>query len=209
MTTVALIGNPNSGKSTLFNALTGARQRVGNWPGVTVERKTGRYRHAGRTVDAVDLPGAYALESPAAAVDEQIVQQYVAGNRADVLVNVIDASSLARGLYLTLELLERGRPLVVALNMMDVADKHGCHIDAVALAKRLGCPVVPLIATHNDGVDALKDAVMTRSAGWQTAPRPPPRIPRPATRRSTDCWRDVSPQRRFGPPSPTGSTGWC
>ena len=177
MTTVALIGNPNSGKSTLFNALTGARQRVGNWPGVTVERKTGRYRHAGRTVDAVDLPGAYALESPAAAVDEQIVQQYVAGNRADVLVNVIDASSLARGLYLTLELLERGRPLVVALNMMDVAGKHGCHIDAVALAKRLGCPVVPLIATRNDGVDALKDAVMTRCAGWQTAPRPPPANP--------------------------------
>ena len=173
MTTVALIGNPNSGKSTLFNALTGARQRVGNWPGVTVERKTGRYRHAGRTVDAVDLPGAYALESPATAIDEQIVQQYVADNRADVLVNVIDASSLARGLYLTLELLERGRPLVVALNMMDVADKHGYHIDAFALAKRLGCPVVPLIATHNDGVDVLKDAVMTRSAGWRTAPRPP------------------------------------
>lgn len=172
MTTVALIGNPNSGKSTLFNALTGARQRVGNWPGVTVERKTGRYRHGGAPIQVEDLPGIYGLEPAGGAIDERIVQRYVAESPADVLIDVIDASSLARGLYLTLELLERGLPLVVALNMMDVADKHGCHIDTFALAKRLGCPVVPLVATHNDGVGALKDAVMARAAADRPAPLP-------------------------------------
>ena len=171
MTTVALIGNPNSGKSTLFNALTGTRQRVGNWPGVTVERKTGRYRHGGQTVEAVDLPGTYALGSSAPALDEQIAQQYVADNAGDVLVNVIDASSLARGLYLTLELLEQGKPVVVALNMMDVAARHGCRIDSPLLAERLGCRVVPLVATHNDGVGALKDAVMARAAARPATPR--------------------------------------
>ena len=173
MTAVALIGNPNSGKSTLFNALTGARQRVGNWPGVTVERKTGHYRHEGSTLQVEDLPGIYGLEPAGEAIDEQIVHQYIAGGAADVLIDVIDASSLARGLYLTLELLERGQPLVVALNMMDVADKHGCHIDTVELARRLGCPVVPLVATHNDGVGALRDAVMARAAAGHAAPMPP------------------------------------
>ena len=177
MTTVALIGNPNCGKSTLFNGLTGARQRVGNWPGVTVERKTGRYRHGGATLQVEDLPGTYGMDSTGEAIDERIVQQYVNDGAADVLVNVIDASSLARGLYLTLELLERGQPLVVALNMMDVAGKHGHHIDAPALAKRLRCPVVELIATHNDGVDALKDAIMARSGGGKTTPRPPSESP--------------------------------
>ena len=173
MTTIALIGNPNSGKSTLFNALTGARQRVGNWPGVTVERKTGRYRHGGKTVDVEDLPGTYGLESSGEAIDERIAQRYVTDGAADVLVNVIDASCLARGLYLTLELLERTQPVVVALNMMDVADKHGYHIDAFALSRKLGCPVVPLVATHNDGVDALKDAVMARSTSASAKPHPP------------------------------------
>lgn len=173
MTTIALIGNPNSGKSTLFNALTGARQRVGNWPGVTVERKTGRYRHGGTSVDVEDLPGTYGLESSGEAVDERIAQQYVNDGAADVLVNVIDASCIARGLYLTLELLERGQPVLVALNMMDVADKHGYHIDALALSRQLGCPVLPLIATHNDGVDALKDAVLARSAAQPPTPHPP------------------------------------
>ena len=173
MTTVALIGNPNSGKSTLFNALTGARQRVGNWPGVTVERKTGRYRHGGKNIGVEDLPGTYGLEASGEAIDERIAQRYVKDGAADVLVNVIDASSLARGLYLTLELLERAQPVVVALNMMDVADKHGYHIDTFALSQQLGCAVVPLIATHNDGIDALKDAILTRPAAAPATPHPP------------------------------------
>ncbi len=173
MTTIALIGNPNSGKSTLFNALTGARQRVGNWPGVTVERKTGQYRHGGRSIHVEDLPGTYGLEPLGEAIDEHITQRYLSDGAADALVNVIDASCLARGLYLTLELLERGQPLVVALNMMDVADKHGYHIDAFALSRELGCPVVPVVATHRDGVDALKDAIMAHTGAEPAPPQAP------------------------------------
>ena len=180
MTTAALIGNPNSGKSTLFNALTGARQRVGNWPGVTVERKTGHYRHGQATHQVEDLPGIYGMEPAGDAVDEYIVQQYLSDSQANVVINVIDASSLARGLYLTLQLLERGQPLVVALNMMDVADRHGYHIDTFELARRLGCPVLPVVATHNDGVGALRDAVMHRAAAPQQTPRSP--APNPEAR---------------------------
>ena len=129
---IALAGNPNSGKTTLFNDLTGTRQRVGNWPGVTVERKTGTFRHGDSRVEVVDLPGTYTLESVGEAIDEAIARNFILehSGEIDVIVNVIDASSLARGLYLTTELLASGTPVVVALNMMDVADKNGLHIDA-------------------------------------------------------------------------------
>ncbi|MEZ5557348.1 MAG: ferrous iron transport protein B [Pseudomonadales bacterium] len=164
MTCIALVGNPNCGKTTLFNALTGARQRVGNWPGVTVERKTGSFAHGGGAVEVVDLPGTYSLSDPGSAIDERITRDYLLGGatdvpHADVVVNVVDASSLARGLALTTELLEAQRPVVVALNMMDVADRHGLHIDAFQLATELGCPVVPIIATRGEGLGPLKDAV--------------------------------------------------
>ena len=99
MTTIALLGNPNCGKTTLFNALTGTRQRVGNWPGVTVERKMGRYRHANTTVEVVDLPGTYSLEPTGGAVDEAIARNYIVEEAPDVIVNVVDAASLARGLF--------------------------------------------------------------------------------------------------------------
>jgi ferrous iron transport protein B len=162
MTRIALIGNPNSGKTTLFNALTGTRQRIGNWPGVTVERKTGHFQHGAEAVEVVDLPGTYTLEPVGEAIDEHIARSYIVdpGSEIDVLVNVVDASSLARGLYLTLELLHTGHPVVLALNMIDVADKHGQHIDAFGLAQALGIPVVPIIASRNEGIGPLKDAMM-------------------------------------------------
>lgn len=162
MTQIALIGNPNSGKTTLFNDLTGTRQRVGNWPGVTVEKKTGSFRHGEADVGVVDLPGTYSLETIGEALDEHIARSFILdqGDEIDVLVNVVDASSLARGLYLTLELLATGNPVVVALNMMDVADSHGLHIDAYGLSRALGCPVVPIVASRGEGIGSLQDAVM-------------------------------------------------
>ena len=177
MTTIALAGNPNCGKTTLFNDLTGARQRVGNWPGVTVERKTGAYRRQGGEVRVQDLPGVYALDGPDEALDERIARQYLAAGEADVVVNVIDASSIGRGLYLTLELLE-SHPLVVALNMMDAAQRDGLQIDVGVLSQKLGCPVVPLVASRGEGVAELMDAAETvaRSPGGATA-QPWPRTP--------------------------------
>jgi len=161
MTTVALIGNPNSGKSTLFNALTGAHQRVGNWPGVTVERKSGHFRHGGVRLELVDLPGIYSLLSVNAtdAQDARIARDYLLDADIDLIVNVVDAASLARGLYLTGELLDLDIPVVVALNMMDVADRHGMHIDPYRLGDCLGCPVVPLIASRGEGIGILQDAI--------------------------------------------------
>lgn len=163
MTRIALIGNPNSGKTTVFNDLTGTRQRVGNWPGVTVERKTGSFRHGEAVAEVVDLPGTYSLETIGEALDEQIARNYILDppEEIDVLVNVVDASSLARGLYLTLELLASDHPVVVALNMMDVADSHGLHIDAYELSKALRCPVVPIVASRGEGIGPLKDAIMS------------------------------------------------
>lgn len=176
MTTVALVGNPNCGKTTLFNALAGAGQRVGNWPGVTVERKTGQYRGAKGAVTLLDdLPGLYALDDPDDAIDERIAKEYLAGGQADVLVNVIDAASLGRGLHLTLELQERGYPVVVALNMMDVAERAGLRIDAAALAHRLGCPVAPIVASRAQGLAALREAAEEVAAqGGGDAPRRTP-----------------------------------
>jgi len=184
MTQIALVGNPNSGKTTLFNDLTGTRQRVGNWPGVTVERKTGSFRHGDSPVDVVDLPGTYSLETIGEAIDEHIARSFIVeqASSIDVLVNVVDASSLARGLYLTLELLETGLPVVVALNMMDVADSHGLHIDAFGLSQTLGCPVVPVVASRGEGVGSLKDAVMAAE---------PPNVTLPAFDTPADRYRYV------------------
>ena len=156
---VAIVGNPNCGKTTVFNRLTGGRQRVGNWPGVTVEHKTGSYDHGGRQTEIVDLPGTYSLGGGTDAVDEQIARDYLTQANADVVVNVIDASSITRGLYLTTQLMDLGVPIVVALNMTDVAARHGIRVDAAALSRALGCAVVPLVASRGKGIDALKDAI--------------------------------------------------
>ena len=159
--TIGLIGNPNSGKTTLFNQLTGARQRVGNWAGVTVERKEGSFNTTDNQVTLVDLPGTYSLTtiSSQTSLDEQIACHYILSGDADLLINVVDASNLERNLYLTLQLLELGIPCVVALNMLDIAEKQQIRIEVDALAKRLGCPVIPLVSTRGRGIEALKMAI--------------------------------------------------
>lgn len=159
--TIGLVGNPNCGKTTLFNALTGARQRVGNWPGVTVERKTGQFKHAQHIFDLVDLPGTYSLHvsHDDSSIDEQIAQNYILSGEADLILNIIDASSLERNLYLTTQIIDAALPMVVALNMMDVADTKGTHIDPYALSDALGCPVVPIIASKGEGLGTLLDVI--------------------------------------------------
>ncbi|MEL7354746.1 MAG: Fe(2+) transporter permease subunit FeoB [Cyanobacteria bacterium J06649_5] len=162
---IALVGNPNCGKTTLFNALTGANQRVGNWPGVTVDRKEGRYRHDAKhgpqTVTVVDLPGIYALdaEDHNGSVDEVIARDYLVSREAQAVVNILDAANLERNLYLTSQILEMGLPLVVVLNMIDVAEEQGTYIQCDRLSDRLGCTVVPMIASRASGVSQLKDVL--------------------------------------------------
>jgi ferrous iron transport protein B len=163
--TVALAGNPNCGKSALFNAFTGIRQKTGNWPGVTVERKEGRFELEGRQVAVVDLPGIYSLD--ASSLDEQVTRSYLLSREADLVVNVVDAANLERNLYLTVQLLEMGVPVVLALNMMDVARKRGIEIDAGLLAQELGCPVVPVVAVSGEGTTELKARMLAVADGTE------------------------------------------
>jgi ferrous iron transport protein B len=159
--TIGLVGNPNCGKTTLFNALTGASQRVGNWPGVTVERKEGSYRHHGQQITVVDLPGVYSVdaEDTTTGLDELVARDYLLSGEADVIVNIVDASNLERNLYLTTQILEMGVPLVLALNMIDLAERREIRIDSSELAARLGCPVVPLSAHTGKGIAQLRDTI--------------------------------------------------
>ncbi|MDP2195969.1 MAG: Fe(2+) transporter permease subunit FeoB [Rhodocyclaceae bacterium] len=160
--TIGLVGNPNCGKTTLFNALTGSRQRVGNWPGVTVERKSGEFRQDGMHVEVVDLPGTYSLDvvDREISLDEMVARDYVHTGEADLIVNIVDASNLERNLYLTTQLAEMGVPLLVVLNMTDVAEAKGMRVDTAELAAQLGCPVLPVIASQGKGIDALKAALL-------------------------------------------------
>lgn len=160
--TIGLVGNPNCGKTTLFNALTGARQRVGNWPGVTVEKKSGEFRQDGLRIEVVDLPGTYSLDviDRDISLDERVARDYVHTGAADLIVNIVDASNLERNLYLTTQLAEMGVPLLVVLNMTDVAAAKGMQVDAAALAAQLGCPVVPVIAAQGTGIEVLKMAIL-------------------------------------------------
>jgi len=160
--TIGLVGNPNCGKTTLFNALTGARQQVGNWPGVTVERKSGEYRIDETRVEVVDLPGTYSLDvvDRAVSLDEMVARDYVHSGEADLVVNIVDASNLERNLYLTTQLAEMAVPLLVVLNMTDMAEAKGMRVDAKGLAAQLGCPVVPVIASQGQNIGALKDAII-------------------------------------------------
>jgi ferrous iron transport protein B len=178
--TIALLGNPNCGKTTLFNGLTGANQRVGNWPGVTVDRKEGSYRYGEKTVKVVDLPGIYAIdaEEDGSSIDEAIARDYLLAGEAQVVVDIVDASNLERNLYLTTQILEMGVPLVVALNMTDVAADQGTHVNPKLLAERLGCPVIPMVASRNDGVEALQQCLDDLCWKCLHSPRPKSSIPR-------------------------------
>ncbi|SHH71912.1 ferrous iron transport protein B [Caloranaerobacter azorensis DSM 13643] len=160
---IALAGNPNSGKTTLFNALTGSRQYVGNWPGVTVEKKEGKTRYNDEEIVVVDLPGTYSL-SPYS-LEEVIARNYIVEESPNVVVNVVDATNIERNLYLSIQLIELGTPVVIALNMMDMVEKMGINIEVKKLSKMLGVPVVPIVASKKKGIEELLDVVVRLSKG--------------------------------------------
>ena len=147
---IALAGNPNSGKTTLFNALTGSNQFVGNWPGVTVEKKEGKLKRYD-DVTVIDLPGIYSL-SPYT-LEEVVARNYLIGERPDAILNIVDGTNLERNLYLTTQLMELGVPVVIAINMMDVVRKKGDKIDIASLSREIGCEVVEISALKNEGIN--------------------------------------------------------
>ena len=155
---VAFAGNPNCGKTTLFNAFTGANLKVANWPGVTVERKEGETRYKGQRIRLVDTPGIYSLTSYS--IEEKVTRKCILEEDIDVIVNVVDASAIERNLYLTTQLLELGKPVILALNMMDIVEERGMEIDMHRLPEMLGeIPVVPVSARKRTGLDVLMHAV--------------------------------------------------
>ena len=163
---VALAGNPNSGKTTIFNNLTGARQHVGNYPGVTVEKKAGRCSRNGLEFEVVDLPGAYSLT--AYSPEELIARQYLVEERPDAVVVVLDASNLERNLYLAVQLIEMGAPVVVACNVMDVVAERGDVIDVAELARLLDVPAVATVGSRRQGMNELLDvAARVAGVGWR------------------------------------------
>ncbi len=164
---IALAGNPNSGKTTLFNLLTGSNQFVGNWPGVTVEKKEGRYK-GDKDVIITDLPGIYSL-SPYTP-EEVVARNYLIDEHPDVILNIIDGTNLERNLYLTTQLTEIGIPVVVAVNMIDIVKKNGDMLDIEALSTALGCRVIEISALKESGVDEAVQAAIKASIGEQTAP---------------------------------------
>lgn len=164
MNTIALVGNPNSGKTTLFNALTGTNQHVGNWPGVTVEKKEGILNFKNKKYNIVDLPGTYSLG--AYSEDEIVARDFILKDEPDVVINVVDATNIERNLYLTTQLLEMGTKVIVALNMMDEAKEKNISIDIKKLSKELGVPVVATIASKKNGIEKLiEESINMMSAG--------------------------------------------
>ncbi|HIY32048.1 MAG TPA: 50S ribosome-binding GTPase, partial [Candidatus Evtepia faecavium] len=164
---IALAGNPNCGKTTLFNALTGANQFVGNWPGVTVEKKEGKLK-GHRNVTIMDLPGIYSL-SPYT-MEEVVSRNYLIGERPDAILNIIDGTNLERNLYLTTQLTELGIPVVVAVNMMDLVKKNGDAIHIQELSRELGCPVYEISALKGTGVMEAAAAAVEAAASGKTVP---------------------------------------
>lgn len=154
---IVLVGNPNSGKTSLFNLLTGSKQHVGNWPGVTVERKEGKITLEGKEYVLVDTPGIYTLDPDT--IEQKVTRDYIFKTRPAMIINILDATNLERNLYLTLQMRESGLPMVVALNMMDEVEKNGDHIDMQKLSELLGAPVVGISVRTSEGVDELKKTV--------------------------------------------------
>lgn len=159
--TAALIGNPNVGKTEIFNRLTGLSQRVGNFPGVTVEKKAGKFTHQGRVVDVVDLPGTYSLT--AKALDELVARDFIVEEKPDVVVDIVDGTSLERNLYLTFLLMELDANLVVALNRWDMVKARKIDVDLDRLSELLGAPIVTTVATTGEGMAELKSAIIKAS----------------------------------------------
>ena len=172
MRRIALTGNPNSGKTTMYNALTGQNEKVGNWAGVTVERKEHavkkQYCPGGEELIAVDLPGAYSM-SPFTS-EESITSSYVKNENPDVIINIVDATNLSRSLFFTTQLLELGVPVVVALNKADVNEKKKTTIDVAALSAKLGCPVVEAVSTTGEGLKEVIAKAVEQIGKEQKAP---------------------------------------
>ena len=164
---IALAGNPNCGKTTLFNALTGSNQFVGNWPGVTVEKKEGKLKKHDDVV-IMDLPGIYSL-SPYT-LEEVVARNYLIGERPDAILNIIDGTNLERNLYLTTQLTELGIPVVIAINMMDIVRKNGDEINVKELSRELGCEIIEISALKGDGVMDAAEAAIRAAKGTKTVP---------------------------------------
>ena len=203
---IAIAGNPNCGKTTVFNALTGAKQQVGNWPGVTVERVTGEYVHCDATIDVTDLPGIYSFS--ALSPDEEVARKHILFDSPDVVVNVIDASNLERNLFLTTQLLEMDVPVVVALNMMDMAKQRGIRLEIEHLQEHIGCPVVPIVASKKKGIEELKKAICAIS---KTGHKPGVRVrTKRISRKFSEPWKSISAMLRSPKMfPPAGSPSSC
>jgi ferrous iron transport protein B len=160
---IALAGNPNSGKTTIFNNLTGARQHVGNYPGVTVEKKEGLCKHNGYEISVIDLPGTYSLT--AYSLEEVVARNFIIDEKPDVVVDILDATNLERNLYLATQLMELGVPLILALNMMDLAKARGIEFDIERLSKLLGAPIIPTVGHKNQGTGQLLETITSVAAG--------------------------------------------
>lgn len=167
--TIAITGNPNCGKTTLFNGLTGSSQRIGNWPGVTVEKIEGMMKHETGDIRIIDLPGIYSLS--AFSEDERVSREYLMSRNADLVVNIVDASNLERNLYLTTQIMELKVPMIVILNRIDMAEKQNKVIDSAILAAQLGCPVIEAVATKKDDIERIKESIIPFIGSVTPSPR--------------------------------------
>jgi len=195
--TVALAGNPNSGKTTLFNGLTGGTQKIGNWPGVTVEKKEGYIGDRAQRLRVVDLPGIYAFHS--SSEDERITQEFLLTQQPELVVNIVDASNLERNLYLTVQLIELGMPVVVLLNMADIAAQEGISVDTAALEQELGIPVYSMTATNSEDIKKMRTTILSHRRGASPQPATAGRIPYPKSiQKIIDRWTEAYQSRSFG-----------